>query len=156
MRAVRRACRVAGVVGDGKIGLVITPISDRARSVLLFFYGSEGSLSLSLALSLHGWHPSKLPLSFSGSSIMIVRQYYAGGIKCTHSTTQYRRRRHGQYRRTANALSSPARTRRPGGTVSPGAYRSLCTPSSRLSLSRPDSRSPSGSPEGEPDQSLRV
>ena len=41
MRAVRRACRVAGVVGDGKIGLVISPISDRARSVLLFFYGNE-------------------------------------------------------------------------------------------------------------------
>ena len=35
---VRRVCRVAGVVGDGKIGLVITPMSDRARSVLLFFY----------------------------------------------------------------------------------------------------------------------
>ena len=42
MRAVRRVCRVADVVGDGKIGLVMTPISDRARSVLLFFYGSEG------------------------------------------------------------------------------------------------------------------
>ena len=33
MRAVRRACRVAGVVGDGEIGLVITPMSNRARSV---------------------------------------------------------------------------------------------------------------------------
>ena len=34
MRAVRHAGPVAGVVGDGEIGLVVMLLSDRARSVL--------------------------------------------------------------------------------------------------------------------------